>query len=117
LAVNAAKNAFKSDSEWRKMDASARGKLMYRLSELIDKHKIHLANLESLDNGKPFSDSLLDIDMTVSTFQYYAGFADKIHGKTIPAGIYYYSKKFTKYLFYTKKSLFLIYKFLKSILS
>jgi hypothetical protein len=86
LAVNAAKTAFQSDSEWRKMDASARGQLMYKLSELIDKHKIHLANLESLDNGKPFSDSLLDIQMAVSTLQYYAGFADKIHGKTIPAG-------------------------------
>jgi len=101
LAVDAAKNAFKPDSEWRKMDASSRGKLMYKLSELIDKHKIHLANLESLDNGKPFSDSLLDIDMTVSTLQYYAGFADKIHGKTIPAGINYYCKYFSKSLFYT----------------
>ncbi|KAL4096973.1 hypothetical protein QTP88_021831 [Uroleucon formosanum] len=85
LAVNAAKIAFKPESEWRKMDASARGKLMYKLSELIDMHKIHLANLESLDNGKPFSDSLLDIDAAVSTLKYYAGFADKIHGKTIPA--------------------------------
>lgn len=89
LAVNAAKTAFKPESEWRKMDASARGKLMYKLSELIDMHKIHLANLESLDNGKPFSDSLLDIDAAVSTLQYYAGFADKIHGNTIPAGINY----------------------------
>lgn len=89
LAVNAAKTAFQSDSEWRKMDASARGQLMYKLSELIDKHKIHLANLESLDNGKPFSDSLLDIQMAVSTLQYYAGFADKIHGKTIPAGNFF----------------------------
>ncbi|KAE9528190.1 hypothetical protein AGLY_012612 [Aphis glycines] len=94
LAVNAAKTAFQSDSEWRKMDASARGQLMYKLSELIDKHKIHLANLESLDNGKPFSDSLLDIQMAVSTLQYYAGFADKIHGKTIPADGPYFS--FTK---------------------
>lgn len=69
------------------MDASARGKLIYKLAELINKHKEHLANLESLDNGKPFSDSLLDIGMAVTTFQYYAGFADKIHGKTIPSGI------------------------------
>lgn len=68
------------------MDASARGKLIYKLSELIDEHKNDLANLESLDNGKPFGDSLLDIAVSVSTLQYYAGFADKIHGKTIPAG-------------------------------
>lgn len=116
MAVNAAKTAFKPDSEWRKMDASARGKLMYRLSELIDKHKIHLANLESLDNGKPFSDSLLDIDMTVSTLQYYAGFADKIHGKTIPAGIYYLLNNLKSIYFIQKKFIkILFYKFLKSI--
>lgn len=71
------------------MDASARGQLIYKLAELIDKHKTHLAYLESLDNGKPFSDSLLDIGGAVGTLQYYAGFADKIHGKTIPAGIHF----------------------------
>lgn len=87
LAVNAARAAFQPGSEWRTMDASARGKLIYKLSELIEKNKHYLANLESLDNGKPFCDSLLDIEMTVTTLQYYAGFADKIHGKTIPAGI------------------------------
>lgn len=86
MAVHAAKTAFQFDSEWRTMDASARGNLIYKLSELIDKHKHYLANLESLDNGKPFADSLFDIGIAVSTFQYYAGFADKIHGKTIPTG-------------------------------
>lgn len=85
--MKAARAAFQPGSEWRTMDASARGNLMYKLSELIDNHKIHLANLESLDNGKPFNNSLLEIGMAVSTLQYYAGFADKIHGKTIPAGI------------------------------
>lgn len=68
------------------MDASARGKLIYKLSELISQNKYHLANLESLDNGKPFGNALLEVECTVSFFQYYAGFADKIHGKTIPAG-------------------------------
>lgn len=87
MAVNAAKAAFQPGSEWRTMDASVRGKLIYKLSELIEKNKNYLANLESLDNGKPFCDSLLDIEMAVTTLQYYAGFADKIHGKTIPAGI------------------------------
>lgn len=70
------------------MDASARGRLIYKLADLIDKHKNHLANLESLDNGKPFSDSYSDVGMAVATLQYYAGFADKIHGKTIPTGMY-----------------------------
>lgn len=74
------------------MDASVRGQLMYKLSELINEHKNYLANLESLDNGKPFGDSLLDVGMAVATLQYYAGFADKIHGKTIPAGKYFNEK-------------------------
>uniref|UniRef100_A0A2S2PZM6 Aldehyde dehydrogenase n=1 Tax=Sipha flava TaxID=143950 RepID=A0A2S2PZM6_9HEMI len=85
LAVNAARTAFQPGSEWRSMDASARGKLIYKLSELINQNKYHLANLESLDTGKPFSNSLIEVETTVSFFQYYAGFADKIHGKTIPA--------------------------------
>ncbi|VVC41640.1 Hypothetical protein CINCED_3A010432 [Cinara cedri] len=85
LAVNAARVAFLPDSEWRTMDSSARGQLMYKLATLIEENKNDLAYLESLDNGKPLEDSLLDISMAVSTYQYYAGFADKIHGKTIPA--------------------------------
>lgn len=87
MAVNAARAAFQSNSQWRTMDASARGKLIYKLSELIEKNQTYLANLESLDNGKPFEDSILDIGATVATLQYYAGFADKIHGKTIPTGM------------------------------
>lgn len=86
--MKAARTAFQPGSEWRTMDASARGRLIYKLAELINEHKIHLANLESLDNGKPFNDSLFDVGMAVATFQYYAGFTDKIHGKTIPSGSY-----------------------------
>lgn len=86
MAVNAARAAFQPNSEWRTMDASARGKLIYRFAELIEENKINLANLESLDNGKPYSSSLLDVQLAVSTLHYYAGFADKIHGKTIPSG-------------------------------
>ncbi|XP_060879078.1 aldehyde dehydrogenase 1A1-like [Metopolophium dirhodum] len=94
LAVNAARAAFQPNSEWRTMDASARGKLIYKFSELIEKNKINLANLESLDNGKPYSSSLLDVQLAVSVLQYYAGFADKIHGKTIPSDGPYFT--FTK---------------------
>lgn len=86
MAVNAARAAFQTGTVWRTMDASARGKLIYYLAELIEKNKIYLANLESLDNGKPFSDSLGDIGAAISTLKYYAGYADKIHGKTISAG-------------------------------
>lgn len=86
MAVDAARAAFQSNSEWRTMDASARGKLIYKFAELIEKNKINLANLESLDNGKPYNSSLLDIQLAVSILQYFAGFADKIHGKTISSG-------------------------------
>lgn len=87
MAVNAARTAFEPSSPWRTMDASARGKMIYKLSELLDKHKTYLANLESLDNGKPLADSIIDIEFSVDTLKYYAGFADKIHGKTIPTGM------------------------------
>ena len=46
-------------------------------------------SLETLDNGKPFSDSFnIDLAMTIKCYRYYAGWADKIHGKTIPIGEY-----------------------------
>lgn len=86
MAVKAARAAFQPNSPWRTMDASARGLLINKLADLIAKNKNHLANLESLNNGKPFRDSLIEVDMTVQNLQYYAGFADKIHGKTIPSG-------------------------------
>ncbi|XP_050533895.1 aldehyde dehydrogenase 1A1-like [Daktulosphaira vitifoliae] len=94
LAVKAARAAFKIESEWRTIGATARGQLLLKLADLINDHKITLASLESLDNGKPYEDSLLDIDASISTLKYYAGFADKIHGKTIPTNEPYFS--FTK---------------------
>lgn len=67
------------------MSATARGLLITKLADLIMEHKVTLANLETLDNGKPYEDSLLDIDTAVSSLKYQAGYADKIHGKTIPS--------------------------------
>ncbi|XP_025193791.1 aldehyde dehydrogenase-like [Melanaphis sacchari] len=94
LAVNAAKTAFQPNSEWRTMNASDRGQLIYKLAELLEKNKINLANLESLDNGKPYNNSVLEVEFAVSILRYYAGFADKIHGKTIPSDGPYFT--FTK---------------------
>ncbi|XP_050055474.1 aldehyde dehydrogenase-like isoform X2 [Aphis gossypii] len=94
LAVNAARAAFQPNSEWRTMNASARGQLIYKFAELLKKNTIDLANLESLDNGKPYNSSELDVKLAVSILQYYAGFADKIHGKTIPSDGPYFT--FTK---------------------
>lgn len=84
VAVKAAQAAFERNSEWRKLDASARGKLLQKLADLVERDVNILANLESLDNGKTFADSVFDIGCAVDTFRYYAGWADKVHGNTIP---------------------------------
>ncbi|XP_065060505.1 aldehyde dehydrogenase, mitochondrial-like [Rhopilema esculentum] len=85
IAVKAAQEAFKLGSPWRTMDASGRGRLLNRLADLMERDKEYLAALESLDNGKPFSDAYnADLSLSVNCLRYYAGWADKIHGKTIP---------------------------------
>lgn len=84
-AVAAARAAFKIGSNWRKLDASARGKLINKLADLIERDTEHIANLETIDNGKPYGDSVFDIGCAVDTFRYYAGWCDKVHGQTIPA--------------------------------
>jgi aldehyde dehydrogenase (NAD+) len=84
LAVKAARKAFE-DGPWPKMNASERGRLLNKLADLIEQNKEELAALESLDNGKPLRDSLnADLALTVKCYRYYAGWADKVHGKTIP---------------------------------
>lgn len=85
IAVAAAKKAFELGSEWRTMDASARGRLLHKLADAIEAHKEYIASLETLDNGKSINDARADVQFTIDTFRYYAGYADKIHGKTIPA--------------------------------
>ncbi|KAK9739226.1 Aldehyde dehydrogenase family [Popillia japonica] len=85
VAVAAAKAAFKRGSEWRKLDASARGLLLQKLANLIQRDVDYLSKLESLDNGKTVADSVFDIGCAVDTFRYYAGIADKSCGRTIPA--------------------------------
>src|SRR5450432_1225879 len=83
-AVKAARAAFERGS-WRKMTASARGRMLYRLADLIEKNADELAGLESLDNGKPFLVAkAVDVAKTVACYRYFAGWADKIQGKTIP---------------------------------
>src|SRR4249919_251573 len=84
LAVKAAREAFEN-GPWSKMDARDRGRLMYKLADLIEEEKEELAALETLDNGKPIRDSrAADLPLTIDCLRYYAGFADKIHGQTIP---------------------------------
>jgi aldehyde dehydrogenase (NAD+) len=83
-AVGAARAAFEKGA-WRKLTASQRGMLLYRLADLIEKNIEELAQLESLDNGKPYQVALAaDLPLTIACYRYYAGWADKIQGKTIP---------------------------------
>lgn len=84
LAVKAARDAFEK-GPWSKMDARDRGRLMYRLADLIEEEADELAALETLDNGKPIRDArAADIPLVIDTLRYYAGWADKIQGRTIP---------------------------------
>lgn len=89
-AVAAARQAFDS-GKWSTMSAADRGGLLYKLADLIETNKKELAALETLDNGKPYGVALAaDLPLTIACYRYYAGWADKIHGKTIPvAGPYF----------------------------
>ncbi|XP_055206983.2 aldehyde dehydrogenase X, mitochondrial-like [Gorilla gorilla gorilla] len=72
-AMKAAREDFRLGSPWHRMDASERGRLLNRLADL------------TLDNGKPFQESYaLDLDEVIKVYRYFAGWADKWHGKTIP---------------------------------
>jgi aldehyde dehydrogenase (NAD+) len=83
-AVKAARKAF-DKGPWRKMNARERGRLLYKLADLIEQNKEELAKLETLDNGKPLVDSMnADLPLVIDCYRYYAGWADKIEGKTIP---------------------------------
>ena len=83
-AVKAARKALEN-GPWKKMDARDRGRIMNRLADLIEENQDELAALESLDNGKPIRDAkAADLPLTIDCLRYYAGFADKIHGQTIP---------------------------------
>ena len=82
--VQAARAQF-DGGEWSKMDARDRGKLLNDLADLIEQEIDELAALETLDNGKPIRDSRnADIPLVVDCLRYYAGWADKIQGATIP---------------------------------
>jgi aldehyde dehydrogenase (NAD+) len=84
LAVKAARRAFES-GPWPDMSAAERARVIYKFADLIEEHKEELAQLEALDNGKPYSVALADdIPATVEQFRYYAGWATKILGQTVP---------------------------------
>src|SRR5438874_377738 len=85
-AVRAARKAFddRGKGSWSLMAASERGKILWRIADLLEKNIEELAELETLDNGKPiFESRYVDMPMVIDVFRYYAGWATKIHGDTV----------------------------------
>jgi len=94
-AVAAARAAFKRGSPWRTMNASERGLLLLKLADVIERDRVKLATLETLDNGKPYAVAYVsDLSLSMRMVRYFAGLADKIVGQTIPAdgGVFCYTR-------------------------
>ncbi|KAK5624587.1 hypothetical protein RRF57_000304 [Xylaria bambusicola] len=82
-AVAAARAALNHES-WRDISGTERGALMFKLADLAEREKEVLATIETWDNGKPYGDALGDLGEVIACLRYYGGWADKIHGETIP---------------------------------
>ncbi|HEV8027632.1 MAG TPA: aldehyde dehydrogenase family protein [Stellaceae bacterium] len=83
-AVAAARRAF-DEGPWSKMSPSDRGKLLWKLADLVEQNSDELAEIESIDNGKPVAVArMADVPLAVDMFRYMAGWATKITGSTIP---------------------------------
>jgi len=81
-AVRAARRAF--DGGWRDTTAQQRGRVLFRIAEAIRARRAELAELETLDCGKPIVEAELDVDDAATCFEYYGGLATKIHGEVLP---------------------------------
>src|SRR5258708_2473912 len=91
-AVSAARAAFEAGAWRKKLSASQRGTLMYKLADLIEKNADELAQLEALDNGKPYHVArAADVPLTIACYRSYAAWADKNQGKTIPVNGPYFT--------------------------
>ena len=83
-AVAAARRAF-DDGVWAKVSPSEKGRMMWRIADLIERDLEELAELESIDNGKPYAVArVADLPLAVDMFRYMGGWATKIGGRTIP---------------------------------
>ncbi|CAL1357153.1 unnamed protein product [Linum trigynum] len=84
-AVAAARKAF-DEGPWPRLPAFERQKILLKCADLVDKHNDEIAALETWDNGKPYEQAAkVEVPMFARLFRYYAGWADKIHGLTVPA--------------------------------
>jgi phenylacetaldehyde dehydrogenase len=89
IAVKAARRAFVS-GPWSRLTATERGRLIWRLGDLILENLEELAELETLDNGKPISITrAVDVPLAAELFHYMAGWANKLEGNTIPLSVPY----------------------------
>lgn len=87
LAVAAARRAF-DDGVWAKVGPSGRGKMLWKMADLIERDLEELAELESIDNGKPYAVArVADLPLAVDMFRYMAGWATKITGTTLPLSL------------------------------
>jgi phenylacetaldehyde dehydrogenase len=99
LAVKAARAAFET-GPWSKLTASERGRLIWKIADLIEENLEEFAELETLDNGKPLKVArAADVPLAVDLFRYMAGWTTKIEGNTIPLSVPYTPG--AKYLAYT----------------
>ncbi|NP_001080951.1 aldehyde dehydrogenase 1A [Xenopus laevis] len=84
-AVKAAREAFQIGSPWRRLDASERGRMLNKLADLVERDRLILSTMESIDGGKPYTASYFgDIPGAIKSLRYCAGWADKVQGRTIP---------------------------------
>lgn len=82
-AVKAARAAL-NDPSWRDLPGTQKGQLIYKLADMVDAEKEVLATIETWDSGKPYGNALFEMGEVASTLRFYAGWADKIFGQTIP---------------------------------
>ncbi|MCZ6695823.1 MAG: aldehyde dehydrogenase family protein, partial [Acidobacteria bacterium] len=83
-AVKAARAAF-TGGDWPKMSPADRGRLLWRVGDLIESHLKEIAEIETLDSGKTITEAgRVDVPMAADCFRYFAGWATKIEGETIP---------------------------------
>ena len=83
-AVTSARTCFES-AEWQSLAARKRGEMLYRAGDILEQGRNEMAKLETLQNGKPLFESKIDVAMAVQTLRYYAGWADKLTGTTLPS--------------------------------
>ena len=82
-AIAAAEDAFRY-GPWATMPDADRGRILWRMADLVEERKMELGRLESISNGRPISETSSQMLVVASYFRYFAGFCDKIQGSTVP---------------------------------